>query len=274
MSDSKLTLTYQPVIWLNESLLAEYSQDVAAGSAEVYWQSYWSNRELSTYVRILDKSSLFKFVQKRLPYMGKILEAGCGLSPWVILLNQLKYSVVGIDIVQSILLRAKKIANNLQINVADVCNLPFPDDTFDAYLSVGVIEHFQDGPHNVLSEAKRVLKSNGVLFVAVPFSNIFKRKRATNVENKAEYFHQYVFTLEQITKILDLYGYVVTDFLLFDQVHGILSELFAFNYGNIEKRSWRSRFARVLHYLLRKCSFLIPPKWFAHMIIVSAKQKK
>jgi len=45
--------------------------------------------------------------------------------------------------------------------------LPFPDQSFDAAISVSVLEHVT-GPVNFLSEVLRVMKPGGVFYLAVP----------------------------------------------------------------------------------------------------------
>lgn len=54
-------------------------------------------------------------------------------------------------------------AGNLRIEVADGAQLPYPDNSFDFWTSVSVVEHIpQDGDAQVLREAARVLKPGGI----------------------------------------------------------------------------------------------------------------
>ena len=71
----------------------------------------------------------------------KILEGGCGNGAWVQYLNNKCYDCVGIDINEAILDVAKK--ENLNILKDDILNMSFPDNHFHAYLSLGVIEHWE-----------------------------------------------------------------------------------------------------------------------------------
>lgn len=50
---------------------------------------------------------------------------------------------------------------------ADAARLPFPDGSFDAVISNHSLEHFED-LSGVLAEIRRVIRSGGALFVAVP----------------------------------------------------------------------------------------------------------
>ena len=57
----------------------------------------------------------------------------------------------------------------------DVLHKCFRNETFDACLSLGVIEHFPEGPGRPLAELRRVLKRGGLLFVSTPCSNLVRR---------------------------------------------------------------------------------------------------
>lgn len=104
---------------------------------------------------------------------GRILEAGCGDGKYVFYLERSGYEVYGIDFVKEVIERDKRISeksgigNPARFGVMDVCKLQFPDNYFDGYISMGVIEHFQD-PRLPLKEAYRVLRPGGVAFITVP----------------------------------------------------------------------------------------------------------
>ncbi|MCF7835510.1 MAG: class I SAM-dependent methyltransferase [Candidatus Marinimicrobia bacterium] len=52
--------------------------------------------------------------------------------------------------------------------VADVCNLPFDDNSVDAVISESLMEHLKD-PQKSVEEILRVLKPGGLVYIVTPF---------------------------------------------------------------------------------------------------------
>ena len=67
--------------------------------------------------------------------------------------------------------QVKNYNRELILTQSDVHELPFPESTFGAYLSYGVVEHFPQGPQAAITEAYRVLKPGGLIFMMVPAAN-------------------------------------------------------------------------------------------------------
>lgn len=103
-----------------------------------------------------------------------ILEAGCGLGRWMLHLDDLGYSMSGIDISSQAIEKLKIIRPNLNLTIGDISSMPFEDGQFDAVLSVGVIEHDPDGPEKMLGEMNRVLRDDGVMIIIVPIESTLR----------------------------------------------------------------------------------------------------
>ncbi len=140
------------------------------------WEKNWDSisidqvLQIFDYVRVKKQMAIYTRV---LPKNEKILEGGCGLAPYLIRLRQLGYDICGIDYNEGPIRKVLQYDPTLPVKVGDVTKIPYPDGTFGAYLSLGVIEHFSEGPQEAIRDAWRVLKRGGVFVVAVPTRNIF-----------------------------------------------------------------------------------------------------
>ncbi len=96
---------------------------------------------------------------------GKILEVGCGAQPYRHMLNA-DCVYTGLDWVGA--------QSNFKYKVPDTIyydgkKFPYGDNSFDAVLHTEVLEHIWDYKE-FLSECLRVLKKDGKMFFAIPFS--------------------------------------------------------------------------------------------------------
>lgn len=110
-----------------------------------------------------------------IPKEGRVVDAGCGLAKWVIYLKRRGYDILGIDNNEMAIAKLKEFDSSLLVELGDILDIHYPDSYFDAYITMGVIEHFEDGPSLVLQEARRVLKPRGLIFVSVPTVNVNRR---------------------------------------------------------------------------------------------------
>ena len=111
-----------------------------------------------------------------LPREGLILEAGCGLGGPVIALREAGYSnVVGMDYAQNALQAARRHTPGLPLFAGDLHAIPCAAASIGAYLSFGVLEHFEHGMGPGLAEAWRVLRPGGILVLTIPFPNLLYR---------------------------------------------------------------------------------------------------
>ncbi len=144
----------------------------------VEFEEEWSRNDIEALLKTNDypRAREERALYERFLLKGElILEAGCGLGPKVIYFREQGHRIVGVDFVFSALSRLKHFRTDLQLACADVHHCPFPDDTFGAYLSYGVVEHFPDGPDAAIREARRILKPGGVLLMMVPADNFLSR---------------------------------------------------------------------------------------------------
>ena len=142
----------------------------------------------------------------------KILEAGCGLGAWVVYLGERGYDIVGIDHDIMVIDRLKDWKPELPVFQGDICHLPYADGSIGAYISLGVMEHFEEGCDEAMAEARRVLKPDGLVFFTVPMENIFRKIVAhplrhlylwwRRYKGDSIYFAEYRFTLREVENLL------------------------------------------------------------------------
>jgi SAM-dependent methyltransferase len=135
-----------------------------------YWDDIWRQRDLKLAHRNPRNRLMESLTAKYLPSRsGRILEAGCGIGTNVRVLRSLGYDCRGIDYAPHVIDSVKEIFPELPLELGDVRRIPFEDGSFDAYWSVGVIEHFETPCQEVTSEAFRILRQKGYAFVSFPY---------------------------------------------------------------------------------------------------------
>lgn len=101
-----------------------------------------------------------------LPGDGRVLDFGCGVGRFAATLSENFQQYDGVDLNEGALEYAPDIENaTFTYLVEDV--LPFEDDTFDAAVSLTVIQHIVDPAafDNWMQELARVVKTGGYFFV-------------------------------------------------------------------------------------------------------------
>lgn len=189
--------------------------------ARYSWDDRWIAVEDLQYLICWTKASqriLKRTFPRYLPKEGRILEAGCGLGQWVTVLREWGYDVEGIDLSSVAIQRALAAFPGLPLYEGDAFDLHYPDSHFAAYISLGVVEHTEEGPQIVLQEAYRVLASGGVLLCAVPDFNLVRRiitRRSLpvlaldQIPHDGLDFYQWAFTSVEFREILDRAGFEV-----------------------------------------------------------------
>jgi SAM-dependent methyltransferase len=110
--------------------------------------------------------TIYNDVKNELPlFKGKVLDIGCGQSPYRYLLNQSVTEYKGIDVVEA---SSFDYANN-DIILFNGEHIPFPDNIFDAVICTEVLEHVYNY-QTLVDEMYRVCKPSAKLIITIPFS--------------------------------------------------------------------------------------------------------
>jgi len=135
----------------------------------------WSARRIEEEVNACPRRSIARYFLDHLPKDAPILEAGCGLGAWVVYLSERGYDIAGIDNDASVIDRLKGWRPTLKVRCGDIRELPYEDGALGAVISLGVMEHFEEGCGDAMRETHRVLRPGGLLFFTVPMENLFRR---------------------------------------------------------------------------------------------------
>lgn len=146
-----------------------------------FWDNLWEDTSLKSFVESGKKDRFVSYFTKKFlkPKKSvKILEGGCGKGQYVYALNFRGYDARGIDFAPKIVQKLNILFPQLPISLGDVRKTDFPNEYFDGYWSLGVIEHFYSGYNDILKEASRILKPGGYLFLTFPYMSPIRNIRA------------------------------------------------------------------------------------------------
>lgn len=102
----------------------------------------------------------------------RVLDIGCGTGIYMKEVLERRHAVVGLDITEEMLSKAKEMLKDYMpgravVVCGDVENMDFVDNSFDVILCIGVLQYLQDD-NKAIAEISRVLKSGGIAIVTLP----------------------------------------------------------------------------------------------------------
>ena len=206
--------------------LAYYSRSADSD----FWTEHWGTHSVDDLLAVARRSPLTRLIETHLPSRGLVLEAGCGLGQYVLLLRERGHRVVGADWSLEALRAGARAGAPLA--VMDLRALAARDGAVACYLSLGVVEHDPAGPAAIVAEAARVLAPGGVLLLSVPYWNGVRRlfapwvaREGRRMRARGGQFYQFAFTRAEMRAFLEAAGFRVRSFHPYDPARVIRGAL-------------------------------------------------
>lgn len=209
-----------------------------------FWDERWNATDLIKVAASVSKYNLVvRLTRKYLNLVsGTVLEGGCGTGQYVYALKKSGFECIGIDYAKNTVKKINELIPEIDVQYGDVRKLNFDDNFFAGYWSLGVIEHFLEGYDGILSEAKRVLKLGGFLFITFPYmsplrtlkSKFNKYPLMKNCTLTSDRFYQFAFDYKHVLEDAEKIGFKLRYKRAINGVKGLRDEITLFS-GVLQK---------------------------------------
>lgn len=216
-----------------------YYKDQIGGQNPDFWGKKLQNLDVGYAKEMGKEDYIADIFLKYFPKEGRILDGGCGIGQHVLAYRDLGYQIEGLDFSAEAIETIIKFDNNVPCSKGDILRIEVPDCSYKCYYSLGVFEHFEEGPFAAIKEANRILSDNGIFMLSVPYENLFRKIKfnalnfirklarqsyiSTNVgfikkvnkyckpDKPDDYmkFHEYVFNKKEIINLLTSNGFKI-----------------------------------------------------------------
>ncbi|MCD4742138.1 MAG: class I SAM-dependent methyltransferase [Desulfobacteraceae bacterium] len=249
-------------------------------SSPDFWDAHWN---IDDFRSRIERSKNNQFILKNTQNFlkeGVILEGGCGMGGNVYCLHHNGYSAFGVDSAKKTTSKINKYFPELNVVLGDVRDLKFDDDFFDAYWSLGVIEHYYEGYEDILKEMKRVIQKKGYVFVTFPYiSPLRKFKAKLGLYEKYENnncdpknFYQFALNVKSVRIEFEKYGFILEYIKPFDGIKGFKDEVLIIK--PVLQKLYDYNGKNPLIFKLRSLSTNFLTTFSAHMVLMIFQLRK
>lgn len=141
---------------------------------EISAEKKYNQPEVVSCWQNLSKQGLQKcereMIARYFPASGHLLDIGCGAGRAVLALSQAGYTVSGIDLSLAMLQAARDLSANARLGGANLLNLPFANDSFEAvFMFFGPLQHIPGRirRRQAMAEMARLVQPGGRLILGL-----------------------------------------------------------------------------------------------------------
>lgn len=120
----------------------------------------------------------FQALRSHLREAGRVLDVGCGTGLFLDEISEPGRSVVGVDFSADMLEEARENSTDAYLVSADADNLPFRDKSFDAVISLTLLQNMPE-PRRTIREMARVVEPGGKIIA----TGLKKKHSGEEIEN-------------------------------------------------------------------------------------------
>lgn len=141
----------------------------------------------------------------------RVLDYGCGHASYLCNFHDRGVAISGAEITEHLVVACQNSGLDVH-KVNNFSHIPFDDEEFDIVYLMQVFEHLRD-PHEFMKELVRILKSGGMLYLAVPNAASIWRKVFRNnwVSGWFAPFHLCHYNRETLARLAEQHGFDVTE---------------------------------------------------------------
>lgn len=171
-----------------------------------YYEDLWER--LPADLSVPDLRLRRDFLSSEVCGVDRALDLGCGAGAFTAILAATCASVVGVDVAEAALRRAREAHPGLDFRLAPLDgDLPLADSSFDVVWASEVIEHVSDTAR-WLSEVRRVLAPRGRLLVTTPdHPRLALALRGVEPYSEPLGDHLHLYTRRSLAQLLDEFGF-------------------------------------------------------------------
>lgn len=265
------------------------------------WQGYKKAKEYDEAAfRQTERQKVVKnivepnLIRKYLKEGDKVLDLGCGTGriSMPIYHHGCKLSVMDNSEGMLEVFKEKnpKEARHIEFKIGDVCNIPWPDNTFDAITAITVVRHFPEYI-DVIKEMRRVVKPGGLIIFEVGSGECLRAGNEKEIYSDAQKDPNNPCTYDtflcepEIRAVLGGLKFKIIDLLSYDMLNsnfflkGLLQgeegtdDCYDYWWGNLMKKFDEPGIIEFFTWLSQTLFIHLPKEWGYNTLIIAKKME-